>query len=99
MSDIGRRIGVSVTNILEDEERFACRGLDVVAGMTFHGSVAAAAAGAVVDPVFDGVDCPCGPSAASHDVVDVWFGEHALLPVALDGSVFESGVFGEAADA
>lgn len=31
----------SITHILEDEEWFACRGLDVVARVTFHGSVAA----------------------------------------------------------
>lgn len=99
MSGIGRRIGVSVINILEDEERFACRGLDVVARMTFHGCVGAAPSGAVVHPVFDCADKPAGAVTPAGDVVNLGFGQHALEEVALDCADLEVGVFGEGADA
>lgn len=85
------RIAVSknLGDIRCDEEGFSvfcCGDADVVAEVVEDGDVVlllvasgpAPSAGPVVDPVFDGVDCPCGASATSHDVVDVWLGEEAL---------------------
>lgn len=67
--------------------------------MAFHGSIAAAGAGAVVHPVFDRFDVPAGAFTFAGDVEDLGGRQHALEEVALDRAVREANVLGEGADA